>query len=160
MIRRLRKFSFCQSGMAALETALILPILAALGLAATDAGMMMLTLHKMETGLAAGGSFLARSRDLINDQQAAKNVAVTGHNASGYDPVVAGWSASDVSVYIVDVPNAGGDQSLVLRGGDGLKIARVESSISYKGLGFLSMMNTGAITLKARHEERIFGGLS
>lgn len=155
-----RKLKACKRGMAALETGLILPILAALGLAATDAGMMLLTLHKMETGLAAGGSYLSRSEDLVTDRQKAINVAVTGYDASGHEPVVAGWSPANVSVVIVDVPNDGANQSLILRGGGTLKVARFESSFTYSGLGFLSLMNTGEITLKARHEERLFGGTS
>lgn len=148
----------CRKGVATIEAALILPVLAALTLGAADAGLMMLTIHKLETGLASGGAYLSRSNDPDTDKAIAIRVAVTGYAETGHTAIVKGWSESDVIVSIQEVDNSGLDQSLVLRGDENIKIARFQTSISYTGLGFLGMVNAGNTRLTATHEERIFGG--
>ena len=118
----------------------------------------MLTLHKLQSGLSAGGAYLARSIDPASDEARAKNVAVTGFSADGNPAIVKDWSTADVTITIADVDNSGGEGELVLRGGNAIQIVRFETSYAYSGLGLLGMMNAGSITLRAKHEERLFIG--
>lgn len=160
MIRTIRNYLKNISGLATIEAALLLPILATLSLAAADAGMMMMTIHRLETGLAAGGAYLSRTYVTIEDEAAAKQVAVTGHAVAGYQAVVKDWSTSDVTVTVGEIDNSGANGELVLRAGNKVRIARLQTSYAYTGLGFLQMVKAGNITLTAKHEERITTGSS
>ena len=158
MIRaQFTRFLKCARGLATVEAARILPVFATVSMAAADTGMLILNLHKIESGLAAGGSYLSRSVDLDADKPNAIRVAVTGYATEGHAATVDGWSTSDVTVTIQDVTNETTQSSLKLRGGDTVKIAHLQTSYTYSGLGFLNMVSINKIKLTASHEERLFG---
>ena len=148
-----------ERGVAALEAALIAPVLLLAGMAVIDASYMVLTIHKVESGLTAGAAYLARSRDPAANSGLGQNVAVTGNPAGTGKSIAKGWEASDVTVFVDTVENIGGSsgKDTVLRGGDTIRVIRMTTNYQYQGLGLLKLMGVGQMQLSATHEERAFG---
>ena len=149
----IRAFIDCRRGAAALEAALVLPLLISTGLAAADAGYMFSETHRVKAGLAAGARYLAKARDPAAVQTDAVNIAVTGVRAADGTPRVHGWAVGDVIVSYRMVANDTGAYT----GGTTLRIIRIESSHDYQGLGLLRLMGVGAVQINAAHEERWTG---
>ena len=125
----IRSFAACRRGAAAVEAALVMPLLLTLGLAAADAGYLFSETHRMKAGLATAARYLAKAPDPEALEGAAANLAVTGRRT--------------------------GDGELT--GGDDLRIIRVDSTRPYAGFGLLALVGLGAIEVSAAHEERWTG---
>ena len=152
---RLRRRIFANTkASAAIEGALIAPFLIIFSLAALDAGNLMLTIHRVETGLASGAALLERADAPLAFASAAKNFAVSGRTVAGGALTVPGWSADQVQVTMRSVDNSSG----ALRGGETIKVVRLETEFPYQGLGLLRMAGVGSLMIRASHEERVFGG--
>ena len=161
MVRRLGTYfsNKAQRGVAALEAALVAPVLLLAGLAVIDAAYLMLTVHKVESGLTAGAAYLARSRDPDAYVALARNVAVTGDPAGTATPIAKGWAPGDVTVSIDTVGNTGGSsgKDTILRGGDTIYVIHMSTTYQYQGLGLLRLVGLGELQLSGFHEERAFG---
>ena len=149
-----RRLSTCRRGLASMEAALIAPVLFLLGLGAADAGYLMLTTHRIESGLAAGAAYLARTDGSAAARAAAANVATRGDPAGLRAARIDGWEEADVTALIRTVDNS----EAGLRGGATIRIARLETTHAYGGLGLLRLAGVGQIDIAAAHEERVFGG--
>jgi len=153
-MRSWRKTFANTKASAAIEGALIAPFLIIFSLAALDAGNLMLTIHRVETGLASGAALLERADAPLAHASAARNFAVSGKTLAGGALTIPGWSADTVQVSIRSVDNSSG----ALRGGDAIKIVKLETEFPYQGLGLLRMAGVGSLMIRASHEERVFGG--
>jgi len=124
-------FATCRRGAAAVEAALVLPILVFAGMGAADAGYLFSEEHRMKSGLAAGARYLSKARDPATAQASAVNIAVTGRrDGSGYARV-SGWKASDVSVTYRLISNTTGAYT----GGGNVAILRIDSPRARRGGG-------------------------
>ena len=148
-----RSFASCRRGAAAVEAALVLPLLVSAGMAAADAGYMFSEEHRIKGGLAAGARYLAKAPDPVAAQTWAVNVAVTGRRDGAGTPRVKGWRTEHVSVSYRMIPNTTGTYT----GADELRIIRFQSEHDYKGLGLLELVGVGAFKVRAAHEERWTG---
>ena len=147
-----RSFLSCRRGAAAVEGALVLPLLVTLGLAAADAGNLFSETHRMKAGLAAGARYLAKARQPEMAQTAAINIAVTGRRSGG-TPRVSGWSTTHVSVSYREVDNT----THAYTGGNTVRIVRLQTQRPYQGFGLLALLGVGLVEITAAHEERWTG---
>ncbi|WP_084419692.1 TadE/TadG family type IV pilus assembly protein [Henriciella litoralis] len=156
---RLRRWQRSERGIAAVEAALVAPVLLFAGLAVIDGAYLMLTIHKIESGLSAGAAYLSRSPAPASVESFGRNVAVKGNPAGTGDPIVKDWSTDDVTVTIQSVANTGGEDGgdTVLRGGDAIYVVRMQTRYEYDGLGLLKLVGLGDLELSGFHEERAFG---
>ena len=155
MIARMNSLLNCREGGLIIEAALVLPFVILIGLGAADASNMLVQNHKLESRLAVAGNFLAKTGTPATYESQAKNLACAGQLTTPSKCVLANWSPSDIVVTYTDVANAELESGFEYRGGDPVKIVSVTSSISYTGLGILSSISGGAMTLQGSYEERI-----
>ena len=144
-----RDIVHCARGSIAVEAAIVVPILATLCFGAADGAWYFIQTHKMETGLTAGGTYLAQTRAETTDEARARNIAVTGM-PSGGTPRVSGWSASDVTITYRSVSNNG-----LYRTAGNVRVARLETRLPYRGFGILSGARGGDLAVTASFETRI-----
>jgi len=145
-----RTYQIDTRGGVAVEGAILLPILATIGFGIVDLSMMLLENHKMEQGLVAGASYLARAETPTQLTTQAKNVATTGRPDGSGNARVKGWEASDITLTIRTVANSG-----QYRGGATILIADLSSEYDYQGLGFIKLVTGGQLKIKSDHEERL-----
>lgn len=149
MQRRLQ-YSKDDSGAVAVEGAILFPILALIGYGILDLSMMLLQTHKMEQGLYAGASYLARAEVPLLLTSQAKNIARTGRPDGSGEARVEGWSDSQITLTIRAVPNTG-----QYRDGAVVQVAEFASAHPYQGIGFIRLASGGRVTIRTDHEERL-----
>jgi hypothetical protein len=140
-----------ERGIAAIEAAILFPVLILAGLGVMDTANMVQQTHRMEAGLAAAGSYLAQGMADADQVRRAQYIAVSGQGVPGAPSSIAGWSASDVTITIRSVDNSGNR----FRGEDDVRIAVLRSSISYQGFGLLRRASGRRLEVKAEHEVRL-----
>lgn len=140
------------AGAVAIEGAILFPVLATMGFGIVDLSLMVLENHKMEQGLVAGASYLARAEtpSLLIPQ--AKNIALSGRPDGSGQARVSGWSAADINLSIRSVPNTG-----QYRGDKPVQVAELSSNYEYSGLGFLRLVTGGKLQISSTHQERMVG---
>jgi len=146
-----------QRGSVSAEAALSLPFLIVIGLGAADGSMLMLQNHKMESGLMAAGNYLSKAESPQNNESTAKTLATTGKLSSGGTPFISNWSASDIAISYLDTANIDGQDGVLYRGGDTIRVIKLSSSFTYEGLGFIKTVSNGAVRVKAEYQERASG---
>jgi len=137
-------------GAVAVEGAILFPILALIGYGIIDLSMMLLQTHKMEQGLVAGASYLARAQAPALLTTQAKNIAISGRPDGSGEPRVKGWSDNEISLTIRNISNTG-----QYRGGAIVQVAEFTSAHAYEGLGFIKLASGGRVTIRTDHEERL-----
>lgn len=139
-------------GSVAVEGAILFPILAVIGYGIIDLSMMLLQTHKMEQGLYAGASYLARAETptLLTNQ--AKNIAISGRPDGTGTPRVQGWRDNEITLTIRNVANTG-----QYRDGAIVQVAEFTSAHPYQGLGFIKLASGGRVTIRTDHQERLVG---
>lgn len=139
-------------GAVIVEGAILFPLLAMIGYGIIDLSMMLLQTHKMEQGLVAGASYLARAQapNLLITQ--AKNIAISGRPDGSGEPRVKGWSDGEITLTIRNIPNSG-----QYRDGAVVHVAEFASAHPYQGLGFIKLASGGRVTIRTDHEERLVG---
>jgi len=137
-------------GAVAIEGAILFPLLAMIGYGIIDLSMMLLQTHKMEEGLVAGASYLARAQSPTSRQTQAKNVALSGRPDGSGQPRVNGWMPTEITLTIRNVPNNG-----QYRDGATVQVAEFSSAHPYRGLGFIKLASGGRVTIRTDHEERL-----
>ena len=128
-------------GVAAVEAAIVFPVLFFVGFGVLDAALLVQQTHRMEAGLGAAGSYLAQGEGSAEQRATARHVAVSGETAPGGQPTIAGWTAQDVRIST--------------RGDASAPIAELSSSIPYKGLGLMNGLGRGRLRVEARYEVRL-----
>lgn len=145
------EFFHNERGTVALEAVFALPFLILLGLGAVDYSNMLISHHKMQSGLTSAGNFLAKSRAPQNYESQARNLAVTG-NLSGGAPLIPGWDNNDVTISYRTVSNANGEY----RGEQIVQIVSVSSDVAYQGFGFVNAITPGgAAIMTDSYEARV-----
>jgi len=132
------RFLHNERGTVAIEAVFALPFLVLLGLGAVDYSNMLISHHKMQSGLTSAGNLLAKSRAPQNYENQARNLAVTG-NLLGGEPLIPGWEHSDVTISYRTINNANGDY----RGDQTVQIVSVTSDVAYQGFGFVNAVTPG-----------------
>jgi Flp pilus assembly protein TadG len=153
--------SLCRNdeGSALVEGAIVLPVLFALVAGVFEFSWLFYQQHLISTGVRDAARYIARSAE-PNDatiQRAAKNLATTGAIA-GNTSRVRGWSASDVSVTFVSVPNPpsfGGATGF--RGGPVIQIVTVSTVFMVPSLGFFEFLGLKPPRFSVSHQERVVG---
>lgn len=138
------------SGAVAVEGAILFPLLAMIGYGIIDLSMMLLQAHKMEQGLVAGASYLARAQSPTLLTAQAKNIALSGRPDGSGEPRVNGWSDTEITLTIRNVANSG-----QYRDGAIVQVAEFTSAHPYQGLGFIKLASGGRVTIRTDHEERM-----
>lgn len=144
------KFLRQTEGAVAVEGAILFPVLALIGYGIIDLSMMLLQTHKMEQGLVAGASYLARAQSPTLLTTQAKNIALSGRPDGSGAPRVKGWSNTEITLTIRNIPNAG-----QYRDGAIVQVAEFTSAHPYQGLGFIRLASGGRVTIRTDHEERL-----
>lgn len=151
-LRLARSLARDRRGVAAVEAALLAPLMFAVGFACADAGNMLLERHRMKVGLALGARMIARAPDPAAMEAVARNVAVTGQTSGG-TARVKGWTTAQVSVSYRFIANGSGQYV----GPATLRIVRLTTAKPYTGLGLLRLVGQEGLSLQATHEERWIG---
>lgn len=159
-MRTLRSYLKDNSGVAAIEAALMFPFLALTCFGTMDASFLMLQNHKMETGLTAAGNYLSKTRTPLQYETQAKRLATTGQIKAGGTKYIPNWSESDIVLTYKKVPNTPTQDGMSYRGGATIDIIKLSSQYTYQGIGFLSSISGGTITVSANYEERLIGSAS
>ncbi len=148
----LSKYRRDERGSAAIEGAVLFPLLALIGFGVVDLSMLLRQTHAMEQGLVSSGGYLARAEnpDQSNIQTNARNIAVYGTPSASGTERISGWTPSDVTLNIVPVANNG-----QYRGNDTLLVAKLSADHAYSGLGFIRLASGGKIRIRVEHEERL-----
>ena len=149
MFRR-SKYLKDTEGAVIVEGAILFPVLALIAYGIADVSMMLLQSHKMEQGLVAGASYLARSQTPTLLTAQAKNIAITGRPDGSGTSRIDGWTDSEITLTIRSINNTG-----QFRSGATVQVAQFESAHPYEGLGFVKLASGGRITIRADHEERL-----
>ena len=139
-----------EGGGVATEGAILFPLLAFIGYGIIDLSMMLLQTHKMEQGLNAAASYLARAQTPALLTKQAKNIAISGRPDGSGRSRVEGWTDSQINLTIRNVPNNG-----QYRDGAVVQVAELISEHPYQGLGFIKLTSGGRVTIRTDHEERL-----
>lgn len=147
------RFLHNQDGAVIVEAALALPVLILLGLGAADYSNLLMSHHKMQSGVTHAGNYLARSRAPVAVENTAKNLAVTGQTAGG-TARLRNWTVADITISYKNQANYSGQY----RGDTTIQTVQVSTSLAYKGLGIVNAVSRGPVIMTDTFEARIDGG--
>ncbi|AZO33032.1 MULTISPECIES: TadE/TadG family type IV pilus assembly protein [unclassified Mesorhizobium] len=168
--RILRQFRSDQRGTVLVEMAFVAPLMLILSAGVFEFGNLIHDKLLMEAGLNDGARFAARCNSAlytkaglsaIDCADIATNIAVFGNVAGTGSARVGGWEKSDVTVTIGDSttchdavdPSTG--TVLYLSTTSQVCIVTASGTYAYTGVGMLSLLNIGPITLSSSHQERL-----
>ncbi len=150
MSRWIEKFLKDANGAAAVEAAIVMPVILALAFGTIEFSNAFWDHQLISTGVRDAARYLARVND-PNDgtaQSRAQNIAVYG-NASGTGPLrVTGFTT--VTVDPVPIGNA----ARTYRGPDPIYIVTVTASVLYQQFGMLTALGLTPPTFTISHSER------
>ncbi|RRI03083.1 pilus assembly protein [Mesorhizobium tamadayense] len=169
--RTLSRFRRDERGTALVEMAIIAPFMLFLSAGVFEFGNLIHDKLLMEAGLSDAARFGARCNSqlytdaglaAINCSDIATNIAVYGKAAVNVlidKPRIAGWQKANVTVTIA---NGGSCHDAVVAGVVQYRsttaqvcIVRAAGTFAYSGVGMLSIIDIGTITLSGFHEERL-----
>jgi Flp pilus assembly protein TadG len=148
-----------ENGIAVVEAAVTFPFLAMLSFGLIEFGSIFYNFQLVQTGLRDAGRYLSRVPDLAAAEGDARRLATTGSILPDQPARVKWWSGGQVQISYRSVANPR-DATTGLRNfraGDTVTVVDVSTSVAYAGLGFLSSLGLGPITITAKHEERYIG---
>ena len=167
LLRHLQRFRRDHRGTTIVETALILPLMVPLTAGVFEFGNLLHDKLLMEAGLTDGARFGARCNSqmytdnglaAINCADIATNIAVFGNPAGTGSARIKDWHKADVTVTIAASASC---HDAVVAGVTEYRsttaqvcIVRAAGTYAYTGIGMLSLLNIGPITLSGFHEER------
>lgn len=168
LLRHLDRFRCDQRGAVLIEMTLITPLMLILAGGVFEFGNLIHEKLLMEAGLSDASRFAARCNSqlytqaglaAINCADIAANIAVFGNAAGTGSARVGGWQKSNVTVTIAA---AGSCHDAVVAGVAQYRsttaqvcIVRAAGTLAYSGVGMLSIIGLGPITLNGSHEERL-----
>ncbi|KUM25667.1 pilus assembly protein TadE [Mesorhizobium loti] len=168
--RTLNRFHRDERGTVLVELAVVAPLMFLISAGVLEFGNLIHDKLLMEAGLSDGARFAARCNSqlytnaglaAIDCAKIATNIAVFG-NVTGTPPArVFGWQTANVTVTIADPttcknavdPTTG--TVLYLSTTSQVCIVTASGTLAYSGVGLLSLLNLGPITLNASHQERL-----
>jgi len=146
-----------ETGVAAIEGAIVFPLLFIIGFGIVDTSLLMMQHHRLSAGLTSAGSYLSRAPNPQSLELLAKQLAVSGSLQSGAKPFFKSLSPEAISIVYNNTANPETNGSRDYRGGEVIKVVQVKASTPYKGLGLLKTISGGSLTLSAQHETRLMG---
>ncbi|RUW25282.1 MULTISPECIES: TadE/TadG family type IV pilus assembly protein [unclassified Mesorhizobium] len=166
ILRHLARFQRDQRGAVLIEMTLITPLMLALSAGVFEFGNLIHDKLLMEAGLSDGARFGARCNSQIYTDAGlsaidcagiAANIAVYGNVAGTGTARVPGWQTANVTVTI-----GTGCHDAVVAGVTQYRsttaqvcIVRADGTYPYTGVGMLSFIGIGPITLSGSHQERL-----
>lgn len=172
LYHHLHRFRREQRGTALVEMALIAPLMLILSAGVFEFGNLIHQKLLMEAGLSDGARFAARCNTqlyanaglVIDCDDIATNIAVFGNAAGTGSARISGWQKADVTVTVadpvsnpLDCHNAVDSAGVVQYRSTTAQvcIVRAAGTLDYSGVGMLSLLSIGTITLNGFHEERL-----
>jgi len=173
LFRHLKRFRREHRGTAIVETALILPLMVPLSAGVFEFGNLIHDKLLMEAGLTDAARFAARCNSqmytdnglaAINCATIAANIAVFGNAGGTGNPRVKGWqkAGGTSNNATVTIAASGSCHDAVVSGVTEYRsttaqvcIVRATGAYPYSGIGMLSLLSIGPITLNGSHEERL-----
>lgn len=167
LFRHLDRFRRDHRGTALVETALILPLMVPLSAGVFEFGNLIHDKLLMEAGLSDGARFAARCNTkmysdaglAIDCADIATNIAVFGNAAGTGSARIKGWQKTDVTVTIAATADC---HDAVVAGVTEYRsttaqvcIVNAAGTLVYSGIGMLSLLDIGPITLNGFHQERL-----
>ncbi|MEI8717239.1 TadE/TadG family type IV pilus assembly protein [Mesorhizobium sp. ISC11] len=164
--RYLSRFRHDQRGAVLVEMTLITPLMLILSAGVFEFGNLIHDKLLMEAGLTDGARFAARCNSqmytdaglaAINCAAIAANIAVYG-NPTGTAPArVAGWQTSDVTVTTNNNCKDAVSGGVIQYRSTTAQVCTVRAAgtYPYTGVGMLSFIGIGPITLNGSHDERL-----
>ena len=153
----IRRYYKDESGVAAIEGALLFPILAAIGFGIVDSSMLMMQNHKLTAGLTSAGNYLSKTIAPQAVESQAKQLAVSGNFSSGSTPFIKNLHPNNISISYRKVSNQETNGARDYRGGDTINVVVFSVSVPYEGIGFLKSVTSGKINVSAKYETRLIG---
>lgn len=164
--RHLKKFRRDQRGAVLVEMTLITPLMLVLSAGVFEFGNLIHDKLLMEAGLSDGARFAARCNSQIYTDAGltaidcagiATNIAVFGNVAGSGNARVAGWQTSNVTVTIGTGCHAAVVNGVTQYRSTTAQVCIVQASgtYPYTGVGMLSFIGIGPITLNGSHQERL-----
>jgi Flp pilus assembly protein TadG len=150
MNRRILKFAEDETGAAAVEAAIVMPVLLFLAFGTIEFSNAYWDHQLISTGVRDAARYLARVNDPTDGaaQARAQNIAVHG-NASGTGPLrVTGFTT--VTVAPVPIGNA----ARTYRGPNPIYIVTVSTTTTYQQFGMLTALGLTPPTFTISHSER------
>ncbi|WP_292329250.1 TadE/TadG family type IV pilus assembly protein [Mesorhizobium sp.] len=166
LYRIISRFRRDERGTALIEMAIIAPLMLLLSAGVFEFGNLIHKKLLIEAGLDDAARYAARCNSAlytgsgltINCADVAANIAVFGNAAGTGNSRVAGWAKTNVTITIAA---SGSCHDAVVAGVTQYRsataqvcIVRAASTYAYSGVGMLSLLGIGTITLTDFHEER------
>lgn len=149
MLKLFSKNVSSDSGSAAVEFALVVPVLLLLFSGFTEYGRAYFQAGAIEKGLRAATLFVARSPTPLSaaDALIAENILKTGTADGSGALLVSGWSASGAG-YTITTTNFDLSGTLI-------PVIRISASVPFDPIvpGLASMVGLGAMTITLSHEQ-------
>jgi len=168
MTRSPRPIGLCARGSAAVEMALILPVLLALMFGSVELGNYFMNEHSLVKAVRDGARFAARQNFSTysactgqpggNTVSDTKNLVINGY-LSGGTAITPNISASDISVTTTCATSSGGQTMLGIYRGrtSGAQIVTVTATVNYRSvLGVMGFSGIG-LRLNASSEAAVTG---
>ncbi|MER9726053.1 MULTISPECIES: TadE/TadG family type IV pilus assembly protein [unclassified Mesorhizobium] len=167
--RHLDRFRRDQRGAVLVEMTLITPLMLFLSAGVFEFGNLIHDKLLMEAGLSDGARYAARCNSQMYTDYAdagftaidcadiAANIAVFGNAAGALPARVAGWGKTDVTITIGTSCHNAVELGVTQYRSTTAQvcIVRAAGTFAYSGVGMLSLIGVGPITLTGLHEERL-----
>jgi len=159
--RHLRRFRRDQRGTVLIEMAIVAPMILLLSAGVFEFGNLIHDKLLMDAGLDDGARFAARCNSqiytdanlTINCATVAKNLAERGNVAGTGTERVPGFNVTINTSTCYNTVDVNG-VVLYLSTTSQVCVVTASGSLLYNGIGMLSLLNIGPITLNASHQER------
>lgn len=151
------KFHRNEDGIAAIEGALLFPLLATIGFGVVDSSILMMQTHQLRSGLGTAGNYLSRTTNPEALESRARRIAISGKFDPNADPYIKGMTPEDVVVTYREVSNPESDGERNYRGGDIIRIVNLSTSTEFKGIGLLKTLTGGTLSVAGQYETRLIG---
>jgi len=167
--RQFRKFRRDQRGAVLVEMTIVAPVMLVLSAGVFEFGNLIHDKLLMQAGLTDAARYAARCNSqlytdaglTINCATVAANIAVFGNTAGTGSPRVPSWNTQTPNVTVTIAASASCHDAVV----SGVTqyrsvtpqvcIVRADGTYAYSGVGLLSLVGIGTITLTGYHEERL-----
>lgn len=156
-MRCIRRYLKDTNGIAAIEGALLFPLLATIGFGIIDCSLLMMQNHKLTAGLTSAGNYLSKTQNPFSAESKAKQLAVNGTFSQAAKPYIDNLQPNNISISYRNITNQDINGSRDFRGGDLIRVAAFSASVPYDGIGFLKTITGGALNVSASYETRLIG---
>jgi hypothetical protein len=150
VLNLLLRLARCTSGAAAVEAAIMMPLAIALMAGSTDFGRAYAVASTADKSLRDAARYLARvpTGAICGwGLTKAKNLAVYGTIAAGTQPLISGWSTTNITLALPTDCGALPSPTII----------KLTATVPFTGLMLDAIGFSNAITLHVQHEERWIG---